>query len=38
MSAAIISGTEIADAIRRELRERVAVLKERDELVPGLAP
>ena len=37
MSAAIISGTEIAGAIREELRERVAVLKERDGLVPGLA-
>lgn len=37
MSGAIISGTEIADAIRDELRERVAVLNERDGLVPGLA-
>ena len=37
MSAAIISGTEIAGAIRQELRERVAVLKEQDGLVPGLA-
>ena len=37
MSAAIISGTEIAGAIREELGERVARLKERDGLVPGLA-
>lgn len=37
MSAAIISGTEIAATIRDELRERVARLRERDRLVPGLA-
>ncbi len=37
MSASIISGTEIAGAMREELRERVALLKERDGLVPGLA-
>ena len=36
MSATIISGREIAKAIRAELKERVAELKEQS-LVPGLA-
>lgn len=36
MSATIISGREISAAIREELRERVAELKE-EGLVPGLA-
>ncbi|UCC27130.1 MAG: bifunctional methylenetetrahydrofolate dehydrogenase/methenyltetrahydrofolate cyclohydrolase FolD [Gemmatimonadales bacterium] len=37
MSAQIISGTEIAKAIRSELREHVANLKAQKGLVPGLA-
>jgi methylenetetrahydrofolate dehydrogenase (NADP+)/methenyltetrahydrofolate cyclohydrolase len=37
MSAQIISGTEIAKAIRSELREHVANLKAQKRLVPGLA-
>ena len=36
MSAKIISGTEIARAIRDELSERVAVLA-RSSMLPGLA-
>ncbi len=37
MSAAVVSGTEIAGAIREELGERISRLRERDGLVPGLA-
>jgi len=37
MSAEIISGREIADEIRAELRERVAALKDERGMVPGLA-
>jgi methylenetetrahydrofolate dehydrogenase (NADP+)/methenyltetrahydrofolate cyclohydrolase len=37
MSAEIISGKEIAQAIRGETAERVAVLKEKHDLTPGLA-
>lgn len=37
MSAEIISGKEIAQTIRGETAERVAALKERHDLVPGLA-
>ncbi len=37
MSAAIISGTEIASTIREELRERVAALRGQEGLIPGLA-
>ncbi|MDA8164879.1 MAG: bifunctional methylenetetrahydrofolate dehydrogenase/methenyltetrahydrofolate cyclohydrolase FolD [Desulfobacteraceae bacterium] len=36
MSAKIISGTEIAKAIRDELKEEVAGLKEKHNVVPGL--
>jgi methylenetetrahydrofolate dehydrogenase (NADP+)/methenyltetrahydrofolate cyclohydrolase len=37
MSAEIISGKEIAAAIREETTERVASLKEKHDFVPGLA-
>ena len=37
MSADIISGKEIAQAIRGETAVRVAGLKEKYDLVPGLA-
>lgn len=37
MAAKIISGTEIAKQIRAELKEKVAVLKEKHNLIPGLA-
>jgi methylenetetrahydrofolate dehydrogenase (NADP+)/methenyltetrahydrofolate cyclohydrolase len=37
MSAEIISGKEIAAAIRSETAERVAALKEKHDFVPGLA-
>jgi methylenetetrahydrofolate dehydrogenase (NADP+)/methenyltetrahydrofolate cyclohydrolase len=37
MSAEIISGKEIAQTIRGETAARVAVLKEKHDLVPGLA-
>jgi len=37
MSAQIISGKDISAAIREELRARVAALKERAGVVPGLA-
>ena len=37
MTAQIISGTEIAKQIREELKEEVASLKERYNLVPGLS-
>jgi methylenetetrahydrofolate dehydrogenase (NADP+)/methenyltetrahydrofolate cyclohydrolase len=36
MSAKIISGTEIAKAIREELKTEVAELKEKHNVVPGL--
>ncbi|OGQ88603.1 MAG: bifunctional 5,10-methylene-tetrahydrofolate dehydrogenase/5,10-methylene-tetrahydrofolate cyclohydrolase [Deltaproteobacteria bacterium RIFOXYD12_FULL_56_24] len=36
MSAKIISGTEVAKAIREELQAEVAVLKEKHDIVPGL--
>ncbi len=36
MSAKIISGTEIAKAIREELKAEIAELKEKHNLVPGL--
>jgi len=36
MSAKIISGTETAKAIREELKEEVAELKEKHNLIPGL--
>jgi methylenetetrahydrofolate dehydrogenase (NADP+) / methenyltetrahydrofolate cyclohydrolase len=36
MSAKIISGTEIAKAIREELKDEVAKLKEKHGIVPGL--
>ena len=36
MSAKIISGTEVAKAIREELKIEVAELKEKHDLVPGL--
>lgn len=36
MSAKIISGTEVAKAIREELKEEVAALKEKHNIVPGL--
>ena len=36
MSAKIISGTEVAKAIREELQAEVAVLKEKHAIVPGL--
>ncbi len=37
MTAKIISGTEIAKQIREELKEEIASLKEKHNLVPGLA-
>lgn len=37
MSAEIISGRDIADAIRGETAERVAALRDRHDFVPGLA-
>ena len=37
MPAQIISGTEIAKQIREEIRQEVAELKEKHNLVPGLA-
>ncbi len=37
MSADIISGKEIAQAIREETKERVAALKEKHDFTPGLA-
>ncbi|MFH1765130.1 MAG: tetrahydrofolate dehydrogenase/cyclohydrolase catalytic domain-containing protein, partial [Gemmatimonadota bacterium] len=37
MSAEIISGKEIAQAIRGETTERVAALKEHHDFTPGLA-
>ena len=36
MSAQIISGTEIAKQIREELKQEIAELKEKHNLVPGL--
>lgn len=36
MSAKIISGTEVAKAIREELKAEVAELKEKHDIVPGL--
>lgn len=36
MSAKIISGTEVAKAIREELQKEVAELKEKHDIVPGL--
>jgi len=36
MTAQIISGTEIAKQIREELKEEIAELKEKHNLVPGL--
>ena len=36
MSAKIISGTEVAKAIREELQAEVAELKEKHDIVPGL--
>ena len=36
MSAKIISGVEIAKAIRDELKQEVAELKEKHNIVPGL--
>jgi len=37
MTAEIISGTEVAKGIRAELKEEIAGLKEKHNLVPGLA-
>ncbi len=37
MSAQIISGTEIAKQLREELKQEIAELKEKHNLVPGLA-
>ena len=37
MTAQIISGTEIAKQIREELKPEIAALKEKYDLVPGLA-
>ena len=36
MSAKIISGTEVAKAIREELKAEVAALKEKHNIIPGL--
>ena len=36
MTAKIISGTEVAKEIREELKQEVAELKEKHNLVPGL--
>jgi methylenetetrahydrofolate dehydrogenase (NADP+)/methenyltetrahydrofolate cyclohydrolase len=37
MSAQIISGTDIAQQIRQELKQEIAELKEKHNLIPGLA-
>lgn len=37
MTAQIISGTEVAKQIREELKQEIAELKEKHNLVPGLA-
>ncbi len=37
MTAKIISGTEIAKQIREELKQEIAELKEKHNLIPGLA-
>lgn len=37
MAAQIISGTQIAETIRAELREEIVALKEQHDLTPGLA-
>ena len=37
MSAEIISGKDVAKAIRAELKEEVAELREKHGIVPGLA-
>ena len=37
MTAQIISGTEIAKQIREELKQEITELKEKHNLVPGLA-
>ena len=37
MTAKIISGTEIAKQIREELKKEIAELKEKRNLIPGLA-
>ena len=37
MPAQIISGTEIAKGIREELKQEITELKEKHNLVPGLA-
>ena len=37
MTAQIISGTEIAKQIRQELKQEIAELKEKHNLIPGLA-
>ncbi len=37
MSAQIISGTEIAKKIREELKQEIAELREKHNLIPGLA-
>ncbi|MFC1985518.1 tetrahydrofolate dehydrogenase/cyclohydrolase catalytic domain-containing protein, partial [Chloroflexota bacterium] len=37
MTAQIISGTEISKQIREELKQEIAELKEKHNLVPGLA-
>ena len=36
MPAQIISGTEVAKQIREELKQEIAELKEKHNLVPGL--
>ena len=37
MTAQIISGTEVAKQIREELKKEIAILKDKHNLVPGLA-
>ncbi|TET25726.1 MAG: bifunctional 5,10-methylene-tetrahydrofolate dehydrogenase/5,10-methylene-tetrahydrofolate cyclohydrolase, partial [Dehalococcoidia bacterium] len=37
MAAQIISGTEIAKQIRQEMKEEITSLKEKHNLIPGLA-
>ncbi len=37
MTAQIISGTEIAKQIREQLKQEIAELKEKHNLIPGLA-
>jgi len=37
MTAQIISGTEIAKQIREELKQEIAELKDKHNLIPGLA-